>query len=49
VFSGFDAGGCRVAEQMAGELFTLLVHPTVMEADLDGVVEAVGKVAVARN
>ena len=38
------AGACPAAERLAGELFTLLVHPTVGTADLDDVVEAVGKV-----
>jgi perosamine synthetase len=38
------AGDCPIAERLAGELFTLLVHPTVGTGDLDDVVEAVGKV-----
>jgi len=38
------AGDCPNAERLAGELFTLLVHPTVGTGDLDDVVEAVGKV-----
>jgi dTDP-4-amino-4,6-dideoxygalactose transaminase len=38
------AGDCPNAERLAGELFTLLVHPTVETADLDDVVEAIGKV-----
>jgi dTDP-4-amino-4,6-dideoxygalactose transaminase len=41
------AGDCPVAERLAGELFTLLVHPTVGTSDLDDVVEAVGKVRSA--
>lgn len=35
---------CPTAERLAGELFTLLVHPTVTPADLDDVVAAVRKV-----
>ncbi len=35
---------CPVAERLAGELFTLLVHPTVTAADLDDVVAAIRKV-----
>ena len=49
VFRGFDAGACPAAERLAGELFTLLVHPTVTAADLDDVAAAVRKVAVAAN
>jgi perosamine synthetase len=44
VFQGMTAGDCPVAERLAGELFTLLVHPTVETGDLDDVVEAIGKV-----
>ncbi len=44
VFRGLDAGACPVADRLAGELFTLLVHPTVETADLDDVVEAIRKV-----
>jgi len=44
VFRGIEAGACPVAERLAGELFTLLVHPTVTEVDLSDVVEAVRKV-----
>ena len=35
---------CPVAERLAGELFTLLVHPTVEEPDLDDVVAAIKRV-----
>jgi perosamine synthetase len=38
---------CPVAERLAEELFTLLVHPTVTTADLDDIVSAIGKVAEA--
>jgi perosamine synthetase len=38
---------CPTAERLAGELFTLLVHPTVTTADLDDVVTAVRKVLTA--
>jgi dTDP-4-amino-4,6-dideoxygalactose transaminase len=38
------AGDCPVAERLAGELFTLLVHPTVKTGDLDDVVAALRKV-----
>jgi perosamine synthetase len=34
---------CPTADRLAGELFTLLVHPTVTPADLDDVAEAVRK------
>ncbi|HSP55312.1 MAG TPA: DegT/DnrJ/EryC1/StrS family aminotransferase [Dehalococcoidia bacterium] len=44
VFRGLDTGACPTAERLAGELFTLLVHPTVEAADLDDVVEAIRKV-----
>jgi perosamine synthetase len=44
VFRGLDAEACPTAERLAGELFTLLVHPTVETADLDDVVEAIRKV-----
>jgi perosamine synthetase len=44
VFRGIEAGACPTAERLAGELFTLLVHPTVETGDLDNVVEAVRKV-----
>ncbi len=43
--AGHDAADCPVAERLAGQLFTLLVHPTVTTADLDDVVAAIGKVA----
>ncbi len=43
--SGFGEAHCPVAERLAGELFTLLVHPTVTTADLDDVVRAIGKVS----
>ena len=35
---------CPVAERLAGELFTLLVHPTLAASDLDDVARAIGKV-----
>jgi perosamine synthetase len=38
---------CPVAERLAGELFTLLAHPTVTTADLDDVVRAIEKVVEA--
>lgn len=41
---GFGATACPIAERLSGELFTLLVHPTVTTADLDDVVEAIRKV-----
>lgn len=46
VFRDASRGGplCPTAERLAGELFTLLVHPTVTPADLDDVVAAVRKV-----
>ncbi|MDP2675978.1 MAG: DegT/DnrJ/EryC1/StrS family aminotransferase [Dehalococcoidia bacterium] len=47
VFAGYDASPCPVAERLAGELFTLLVHPTLTTADLDDYVRAIGKVAGA--
>jgi len=45
VFRGIDSGDCPNAERLAGELFTLLVHPTVGTGDLDDVVEALRKVS----
>ena len=44
VFRGLAAIACPAAERLAGELFTLLVHPTVTTADLDDVVAAIRKV-----
>ncbi|MBI1885129.1 MAG: DegT/DnrJ/EryC1/StrS family aminotransferase [Chloroflexi bacterium] len=41
---GLGDAPCSVAERLAGELFTLLVHPTVTTADLDDVVAAIAKV-----
>jgi len=46
--AGYGDLPCPVAERLAGELFTLLVHPTVTTADLDDVARAIGKVAAAR-
>ena len=48
VFAGYDQT-CPVAERLAGELFTLLVHPTLRPEDLDDVVRAIEKVAAART
>ncbi|MDO8616922.1 MAG: DegT/DnrJ/EryC1/StrS family aminotransferase, partial [Dehalococcoidia bacterium] len=47
VFAGYGGPPCPVAERLAGELFTLLVHPTLTPGDLDDVVRAIGKVAGA--
>ncbi len=49
VFRALGHGGlpCHVAERLAGELFTLLVHPTLATADLDDVARAIGKVTEA--
>ena len=44
VFRDLNAAPCPTAERLAGELFTLLVHPTVETADLDDVVAAIRKV-----
>ena len=44
VFLGLETGMCPTAERLAGELFTLLVHPTVTESDLADVVDALRKV-----
>jgi perosamine synthetase len=44
VFAGLEGAPCSVSERLAGELFTLLVHPTVGTEDLDDVAEAIGKV-----
>jgi perosamine synthetase len=46
VFRDAGLGGeqCPVAERIAGELFTLLVHPTVETADLDDYAAAIRKV-----
>ena len=43
--AGLSDQHCPIAERLAGELLTLLVHPTVTTADLDDVVTAVRKVA----
>jgi perosamine synthetase len=45
---GLGEASCPVAERLAGELFTLLVHPTVTTADLDDYVTAISKVLSAR-
>ncbi len=45
--AGFADAPCPVAERLSGELFTLLVHPTVQTADLDDYVTAIGKVLKA--
>ena len=45
--AGFAGALCPVAERLSGELFTLLVHPTVETADLDYYVTAIGKVLKA--
>ena len=45
--AGYPGSPCPVAERLAGELFTLLVHPTLTTADLDDVARAIGKVAEA--
>ncbi len=49
VFRALGHGGlpCHVAERLAGELFTLLVHPTLATADLDDVARAIGKATEA--
>ncbi|MEX0682200.1 MAG: DegT/DnrJ/EryC1/StrS family aminotransferase [Dehalococcoidia bacterium] len=46
VFRDAGLGGdlCPVADRLAGELFTLLVHPTVTTSDLDDYVAAIAKV-----
>jgi len=46
--AGLAGAPCPVAERLSSELFTLLVHPTVTTADLNGVVAALAKVAAAR-
>jgi dTDP-4-amino-4,6-dideoxygalactose transaminase len=43
------ADACPVAERLAGELFTLLVHPTVAAGDFDDVVEALRKVSAVSH
>jgi perosamine synthetase len=42
--AGYSGLPCPVAERLAEELFTLLVHPTLTTSDLDDVVRAIGKV-----
>jgi perosamine synthetase len=42
---GYGNLPCPVAERLAGEVFTLLVHPTLTTSDLDDVVQAIAKVA----
>lgn len=46
---GLGREPCPVAESLSGQLFTLLVHPTVGARDLDDVVEAIRKVIRASN
>ena len=46
--AGFGGQPCPVADRLGGELFTLLVHPTVTEGDLEEVMKAVGKVTGQR-
>jgi perosamine synthetase len=43
--SGFGKQPCPIAERLAGELFTLLVHPTLSEDDVSDAASAIGKVA----
>jgi perosamine synthetase len=43
--AGFEKHACPIAERLAGELVTLLVHPTLKEEDLRDMVNAIGKVA----
>ena len=49
VFRNAGLGGvpCPVAEKLSGELFTLLVHPTVSTADMDDYIAAIAKVVAA--
>jgi len=47
VFADYGEAPCPVAERLAGELFTLLVHPTLTPQDLGDVVRAIEKVARA--
>ena len=47
VFRDVESDPCPTTDRLAGELFTLLVHPTVTTADLDDVVEAIRKVVSA--
>ena len=44
---GLAPADCPVSERLAGELFTLLAHPTVTTADLDDYVTAISKVLSA--
>jgi perosamine synthetase len=43
--AGLGRQDCPVADRLSGELFTLLVHPTLTTAELDDYVAAIGKVA----
>jgi len=47
--TGLAGEPCPVAERLAGELFTLLVHPTVTAKDLDDVVAAIRKVVAGSS
>ena len=47
VFRDYGAAHCPTADRLANELFTLLVHPTVTNSDLDDVIEAIRKVTSA--
>jgi len=44
VFRDLGPAACPVAERLAGELFTLLVHPTITEPDLEDMATAIKKV-----
>lgn len=45
--AGYGKQPCSVADELGGELFTLLVHPTVTQDDLRDVVAAMNKVVVS--
>jgi perosamine synthetase len=47
VFRGLGNAPCPNAERLAGELFTLLVHPTAGIREMDDYASAIGKVASA--
>ncbi|MCH8814668.1 MAG: DegT/DnrJ/EryC1/StrS family aminotransferase [Chloroflexi bacterium] len=47
VFRDVEAAPCPTADHLANELFTLLVHPTITNSDLDDVVQAIKKVVSA--
>lgn len=47
VFADHSTSPCPVAQRLAGELFTLLVHPTLGDEEMDDYARAIAKVVAA--